>query len=59
MERIRVTCLRLVRDERGVTAIEYALVASIVSIVIVTSVTLIGTKVNSFLVSAANAFVTP
>jgi pilus assembly protein Flp/PilA len=59
MERIRATCLRLVRDERGITAIEYGLVASIISLMILTSVTFFGTKVNSFLISAANAIVAP
>jgi pilus assembly protein Flp/PilA len=59
MERIRATCLVLVRDERGITAIEYGLVASIVSLTILTSVTLFGSKVNSFLISAASAIVAP
>jgi pilus assembly protein Flp/PilA len=59
MERIRATCLALVRDERGITAIEYGLVASIVSLTILTSVTFFGSKVNSFLISAASAIVAP
>lgn len=47
------------RDERGVTAIEYGLVASIVSITILTSITYFGTQVNSFLAAAANAIKGP
>jgi pilus assembly protein Flp/PilA len=34
----------LVKDERGVTALEYGLIAGLVAVVIVTSVTSLGTK---------------
>jgi pilus assembly protein Flp/PilA len=37
----------LAADCRGATAIEYALIASIISIVIVTAVTTIGTQVST------------
>jgi pilus assembly protein Flp/PilA len=37
---------RFVRDERGITSIEYALIASIISICAVASVGVIGTRVN-------------
>jgi pilus assembly protein Flp/PilA len=43
------------RDERGSTAIEYALVASGVSIVIVGTVTTVGTTVKDLYVSVADA----
>ena len=34
----------LANDERGVTALEYGLIAGLVAVVIVTSVTTLGTK---------------
>ncbi|MCO5092322.1 Flp family type IVb pilin [Bosea sp. (in: a-proteobacteria)] len=53
MKQIWASFAELVRDDRGATAIEYGLVASIVSITIITSVTFYGTRVNSFLMAAA------
>jgi pilus assembly protein Flp/PilA len=38
------SALKLARDQRGATAIEYALIVSLIFLVIVTSVTLFGTK---------------
>jgi pilus assembly protein Flp/PilA len=35
-----------VSDESGVTAIEYALIASLIAVFIITAVTLVGTKVG-------------
>jgi pilus assembly protein Flp/PilA len=46
---------RFLRDESGSTAIEYALVASGVSIVIAGTVTTVGTTVKNFYVSVADA----
>lgn len=37
---------KFAQDERGITSIEYALIASIISICAVASVGVIGTKVN-------------
>ena len=38
---------RLRRDESGATAIEYGLVAGLISIVIVTTVTMVGSKLTA------------
>ena len=38
-------------DRRGATAIEYALMASLIAIVIVTGVTAVGTKLSSMYAS--------
>jgi pilus assembly protein Flp/PilA len=38
-------------DACGATAIEYALIASLISIVIVTGVTAVGTKLSTFFAS--------
>jgi pilus assembly protein Flp/PilA len=37
---------RFVKDESGVTAIEYGLIAGLVSVVIIVAVTAIGTSLN-------------
>ena len=35
------------RDETGATAIEYALIASLIAVVIITAVTVVGTQVST------------
>ncbi len=47
MERTISTIRHFHRDERGVTSIEYCLIASIVSIAAVAVWTMIGTNVNT------------
>jgi pilus assembly protein Flp/PilA len=37
----------LVKDERGVTALEYGLIAGLIAVVIVTSVTTLGTTLTA------------
>lgn len=34
------------RDEQGVTAIEYGLIAALIAVVIITAVTLVGSKLD-------------
>ena len=38
---------RFVRDESGATAIEYGLIAALISVVIITVLTTIGTNLNT------------
>jgi pilus assembly protein Flp/PilA len=38
---------RLIADESGATAIEYALIASLIAVVIIVSVTLLGTQLQN------------
>ena len=38
--------VRFLRDEEGVTAIEYGLLASLIAVAIITAVTLLGTNLN-------------
>jgi pilus assembly protein Flp/PilA len=45
----------LANDERGVTALEYGLIAGLVAVVIVTSVTALGTKLQSTFTQIAAA----
>jgi len=35
------------RDDRGVTAIEYGLIAALIAVVIISAVTLVGTELNT------------
>ena len=42
-------------DDRGVTAIEYGLIASLIAVVIIAAVTLIGTNLNAVFASVAAA----
>jgi pilus assembly protein Flp/PilA len=41
---------RLRRDERGATAIEYGLIAGLISIVIITTVQMVGSKLEAVFV---------
>ena len=38
---------RFLKDQSGATAIEYGLIAGLIAVVIITSVTAIGTKLNT------------
>lgn len=46
---------RFIRDEEGVTAIEYALIASLIAVVIIAAVTATGTQVNNVFVRICGA----
>ena len=43
-----------VNDERGVTAIEYGLIASLIAVAIITAVTLVGTNLSTTFNTIAN-----
>jgi pilus assembly protein Flp/PilA len=51
---MRTLLLRFAKDDTGVTAIEYGLIASLIAVVIITAVTLVGTN----LVTKFNAVAT-
>ena len=38
---------KFLQDEEGVTAIEYALIAALIAIAVIATVTLVGTQLNS------------
>lgn len=46
---------RFARDESGATAIEYGLIAALISVVIITVLTMIGTSLNTKYTSINNA----
>lgn len=45
---------RFIRDQRGATAIEYALIAGLIAIAIVTSVTMLGTRLSTKFTAVGN-----
>jgi pilus assembly protein Flp/PilA len=52
-----LTCLmlRLKNDRRGVTALEYGLIASLIAVVIITGVTAVGTNAAATFTTIATA----
>ena len=53
---MRSRFIGLLRDENGATAIEYALIAGLIMVVIVASVTATGTSVKNLFNSVATSF---
>ncbi|MGH7009106.1 MAG: Flp family type IVb pilin [Stellaceae bacterium] len=49
------TLTKLLRDESGVTAIEYGLIAALISVVIITAVTTVGTNLTAVFNSVATS----
>ncbi len=47
--------LRFLKDESGATAIEYGLIASLISVVIITAVTTVGTNLQTTFNAVAGA----
>ncbi len=50
---------RFIRDEDGATAVEYALMVVLIAIVIIGSVTLVGTKLDGIFNYTQGKLVTP
>lgn len=46
---------QFLRDEEGVTAIEYALIAALIAVVIIAAVTFVGNEVNDTFTEIGNA----
>jgi len=55
MKKLYAGIKRFVRDEEGVTAIEYALIAALIAVVIIAAVKLVGEGVNTTFNKVANA----
>ena len=47
MKTLKHAVARFVREEEGVTAIEYGLIAGLIAVVIIGAVTTLGTKLNA------------
>jgi pilus assembly protein Flp/PilA len=54
-ERSMKHILNFIRNESGATAIEYALIASLIAVAIITAVTTVGTKVSNVFSEVGNA----
>jgi len=54
MNAMLMSIKRFVKDEEGVTAIEYGLIAALIAIVIVAAVTIVGTQLNIVFTSVSN-----
>jgi pilus assembly protein Flp/PilA len=48
------TIRKLLKDERGATAIEYGLIAALVSVAIIATLTLLGNALNDTFVAVEN-----
>lgn len=46
---------RFAKDESGATAVEYGLIAGLISVVIITALTTLGTKLNTKFTAVGNA----
>ena len=46
---------RYMKDDRGVTSIEYALIASLIAVFIIVAVQLVGTQVSTVFTEIGNA----
>ena len=57
MKNLYLGIQRFINDEEGVTAIEYALIASLIAVVIIGAVTIVGTDVRQVFNNIANALV--
>ena len=55
MEKFMQGVNRFIRDEEGVTAIEYGLIAALIAVVIIASVTSVGTALDAIFTEIATA----
>jgi len=52
---MRMFAGKLLRDDNGATAIEYGLIAALISVVIITAVTLVGSNLSGVFNAVATA----
>lgn len=55
MDKLILATRRFLRDEEGVTAIEYGLIAALIAIVIILAVTAVGTTLKTVFCDVATA----
>ena len=55
MKNLTINMTRFLKDEEGVTAIEYGLIASLIAVAIITTVTGVGTALNSLFTTVSAA----
>ena len=56
MKRLHELASSFCNDESGVTAIEYALIAALIAVVIAGAVVTVGSSLNTLFTSVANCF---
>ena len=59
MDRFIQSAKQFARDEEGVTAIEYGLIAALIAVVIIAGVTLVGTNLNALFTFISTKLTTP
>jgi pilus assembly protein Flp/PilA len=52
---MRTRIMKFTRDDKGATAVEYGLMVALIAIVIIGSVTLLGTNLNALFAAVAAA----
>jgi pilus assembly protein Flp/PilA len=55
MQQIRRTLIAMQADDRAVTALEYAMIASLIAVAVVTILTSLGSQVSSVLSTVSSA----
>jgi len=59
MEKFVLATRRFMRDEEGVTAIEYGLIASLIAVAIIVAAQLVGTNLATLFTDIAGCLTTP
>jgi len=59
MSKFKTFIIKLLREEEGASALEYALLAAMVAVVIATFVTPVGTAIKAVFQSVLDAFTAP
>ena len=59
MEKFVLATRRFMRDEEGVTAIEYGLIAALIAVAIIVGAGAVGTNLNSLFNTVAGKLVSP
>ncbi len=59
MEKLLIATRRFLRDEEGVTAIEYGLIAALIAVVIIVGAQLVGTNLNTLFTNISDCLLNP
>lgn len=59
MKKLLNVSLRFLRDEEGVTAIEYGLIAALIAVVIIVGAGLVGTNLNTLFTNISGCLQSP
>lgn len=59
MEKIILATRRFLRDEEGVTAIEYGLIAALIAVLIIAGAQLVGTSLGTLFTNIGNCLAAP